>query len=115
VVKRKRNGTFMIGDLRSNVLSWQDRVSCSNHPAVDRSKNDPSIQSFLYLTSFACAEVKEHTWGYEVRWSDVRYRHRKQYPFVAVLMMDLNYKTVGSYVGWLSDKRLEKRLRMNTY
>lgn len=115
VVKRKHNGSFMIGDLRSNSLRWQDRVSCSDHPAVDRSKNDPAIQSFLYLTNFACADVKEHTWGYEVRWSDVRYRHRKQYPFVAVLMMDLDYKTVGSYVGWLSDKRLEKRLRMNTY
>ncbi|MBD3920191.1 metal-dependent hydrolase [Paenibacillus sp. PR3] len=115
VVKRKHNGVFMIGDLRTNALRWQDCVACSDHPAVDRSKNDPSIQSFLYLTSFACADVKVHTWGYEVRWSDVRYRHRKQYPFVAVLMMDHDYKTVGSYVGWLSDKRLEKRLRMNTY
>lgn len=115
VVKRQKDGSFMIGDLRRNHLRWLDRVSCSSHPAVEKSKNDPSIQSFLYLTSFACADVKEHSWGYEVRWSDVRYRHRKQYPFVAVLMMDMDYKTVGSYVGWLSDKRLEKRLRMNTY
>ncbi|MWC29529.1 metal-dependent hydrolase [Paenibacillus sp. MMS18-CY102] len=115
VVKRKHDGSFVIGDLRNKQLRWLDRATCSNHPAVDRSKNDPSIQSFLYLTSFACAEVKEHDWGYEVRWSDVRYRHRKQYPFVAVLMMDKNYKTVGSYVGWLSDERLAKRLRMNTY
>jgi inner membrane protein len=29
--------------------------------------------------------------------------------------MDSEYKTLGSYVGWLSDDRLQKRLRMNTY
>ncbi|GFN31209.1 metal-dependent hydrolase [Paenibacillus xylaniclasticus] len=115
VVKKKKDGSFVIGDLRSNHLRWLHQVNCSSHPAVEKSKNDPSIASFLYITSFACADVKEHSWGYEVRWSDVRYRHRKQYPFVAVLMMDKDFKTVGSYVGWLSDKRLEKRLRMNTY
>lgn len=47
--------------------------------------------------------------------ADVRYRHRQQYPFMATLLMDKDYKTLASYVGWLSDERLEKRLRMNTY
>jgi len=50
-----------------------------------------------------------------VRWVDVRYRYRKQYPFVAVVLMDLNLAPLQSYVGWLSDDRLEKRLRMNSY
>ena len=43
------------------------------------------------------------------------FRHRKQYPFVAVVMMDREFKTLGSYIGWLSEERLQKRLRMNTY
>ncbi|QYR20537.1 metal-dependent hydrolase [Paenibacillus sp. sptzw28] len=115
VVKQRDDGSFIIGDFRRGKLRWVDRARCSEHPAVEQSKNDPSIQSFLYFTSFACAEVQEHSWGFEVRWSDVRYRHRKQYPFVGVLLMDSDYKTLGSYVGWLSDDRLQKRLRMNTY
>jgi len=115
VVKSQPDGTFIIGDLKRRTLRWIDQARCSTHPAVARSKNDPSIRAFLYFTSFACAEVREHSWGYEVRWSDVRYRHRKQYPFVGVLLMDSEYKTLGSYVGWLSDDRLQKRLRMNTY
>ncbi|RXZ84270.1 metal-dependent hydrolase [Paenibacillaceae bacterium] len=115
VVKQLKDGSFVIGDLKNQRVRWLDRARCDDHPAVNQSKNDPAIQSFLYLTSFACAEVKEYSWGYEVRWSDVRYRHRKQYPFVAVLMLDLDYRTIGSYVGWLSDDRLKKRLRMNTY
>lgn len=115
VVKQLANGSFVVGDLRNGELNWHDQVSCSDHPAVSRSKNDPAIRSFLYFTKFACAEVKEHHWGYEVRWCDVRYRHRKQYPFVAVVLMNQEYQTVGSYVGWLSEDRLMKRLRMNSY
>lgn len=115
VVKRRENGRFFIGDYRQGKLRWIDEAQCASHPAIDKSRNDPSIRAFLYFTSFACADVQEHSWGYEVRWSDVRYRHRKQYPFVGVLLMDKEFKTLGSYVGWLSDERLQKRLRMNTY
>ncbi|MFD0960405.1 metal-dependent hydrolase [Paenibacillus chungangensis] len=115
IVKQTADGTFHVGNLRRNHLSWLDTVKCDDHPAVEKSKSDPAIRSFLYFTSFACAEVIEHGWGYEVRWCDVRYRHRKQYPFVAVLLMDKKYQTLGSYVGWLSDERLMKRLRMDTY
>ncbi|MBO7745171.1 metal-dependent hydrolase [Paenibacillus sp. MWE-103] len=115
VVKRRPDGHFFIGDFRQGKLRWIDSARCEDHPAIDKSRNDPSIRAFLYFTSFACADVQEHPWGYEVRWSDVRYRHRKQYPFVGVLLMDKEHKTLGSYVGWLSDERLQKRLRMNTY
>lgn len=100
VVKQRADGSYVIGDLKhGSKLRWVDSARCSDHPAVEQSMNDRSIQSFLSFTSFACAEVKEHSWGYEVRWSDVRYRHRKQYPFVGVLLMDSEYKTLGSYVG----------------
>ncbi|AJY75736.1 metal-dependent hydrolase [Paenibacillus beijingensis] len=115
VVKRMKDGSFRVGDFRGGKLKWADFASCSDHPAVEISKRDVSIQAFLHFTSYASAEVLEHSWGYEVRWADVRYRRRKQYPMVGVLVMDSDYKTLGSYVGWLSDERLQKRLRMNTY
>jgi len=115
IVKQSADGAFVIGELRGRQLQWMDKVRCSSHPAVEMSKNDSGVKAFLYFTSFACADVLEHSWGYEVRWSDVRYRYRKQYPFVAVLLMNKQYETVGSYVGWLSDERIMKRLRMDTY
>lgn len=115
VVKARPDSSFDIGIWNNKQLQWVDHATCSDHPAAKHSKNDASIKAFLYFTSYACAEVKEYEWGYEVRWVDVRYRHRKQYPFVAVLVMDKDYKTLSSYVGWLSDERLRKRLRMNTY
>ncbi|OXM13098.1 metal-dependent hydrolase [Paenibacillus herberti] len=115
IVKQLQDGAFRIGDLRKGKLTWNGFARCQEHPAIEQSKFDASVKAFLYFTSFSCSEVTEHSWGYEVRWFDVRYRYRKQYPFVAVVVMDLDYKTLGSYVGWLSDERLQKRLRMNTY
>ncbi|MFS0727159.1 metal-dependent hydrolase [Paenibacillus sp. 1P07SE] len=115
VLKEMNDGSYHVGSLKHGRLTWLDHVHCADHPAVEQSKTDPSIAAFLYFTSFACAQVIEHSWGVEVRWSDVRYRHRKQYPFVAVLLMDHKSHTLGSFVGWLSDDRLQKRLRMNTY
>lgn len=115
LIKTMTDGSYAIGEWNGRKVAWLDVARCSDHPAVAHSRSDSSVQAFLYLTSFACAEVKEFSWGYEVRWADVRYRHRKQYPFMATLMMDKDYKTLASYVGWLSDERLQKRLRMNTY
>jgi inner membrane protein len=115
VVKRKSNGIYVVGEMRNGSLKWIDEIKCADHPAVEASKKHEDIQSLLYFSSFACAEYKEHSWGYEVRWADVRYRHRKQYPFVAVLLMDHNLNPLDSYVGWVSDSRLEKKMRVDTY
>lgn len=115
VVKRCADGCYSLGEWRGRALKWVDRVGCARHPAVEASKNHPDIASFLYFSSFSCAEMKEHGWGYEVRWMDVRYRHRKQYPFVAVLLLDRNLEPLDSYIGWVSEARLEKKLRVDAY
>ncbi|WJH32222.1 metal-dependent hydrolase [Paenibacillus aurantius] len=114
VVKRRHDGTYVIGDYRNEKLRWIDRVSCHSHPAIDASRRHPDVAAFLYFSSFACAEVRELENGYEVRWADVRYRHRKQYPFVAVLRMDRDYTPLYSYVGWKSESRIEKKLSADT-
>lgn len=113
VVKRRADHTYAIGDYKQMTLKWLDNVSCACHPAVEASRSHPDIAAFLYFSSFACAELKEHSWGYEVRWADVRYRHRKQYPFVAALLLDRDLKPIDSYVGWLSESRLHKKLGLN--
>ncbi len=115
VLKYKGNGCYALGELKNEKLQWIDQVTCSDHPAAEASKTHPDIASFLYFSSFACAEVKQHRWGYEVRWADVRYRHRKQYPFVAVLLCDHQMRPMDSYVGWLSDTRLEKKMHVNSH
>ncbi|CAM4347428.1 metal-dependent hydrolase [Paenibacillus tarimensis] len=115
IVKRRSDGGFAIGHLKGRTLTWMENVRSAEHPAVEASKQHADVKAFLYFTSFTYVEVRSYEWGYEVRWSDVRFRYRKQYPFVAVVVMDKDYVTLGSYIGWLSEKRLEKRLRLNSY
>ncbi|CAH0118314.1 MULTISPECIES: metal-dependent hydrolase [unclassified Paenibacillus] len=115
VVKTKPDRSYMIGKFHPNQLEWIEHVTCSDHPAVSESKQDECVQAMLHLSSYACAEVKKTRVGYVVRWSDVRFRHRRQFPFVAVVMMDKEFQPLESYVGWINDKRIEKRLRLNSY
>jgi len=115
LVRISTDCTYGIGEWNHGKIKWHDVLKCDEHPAIDASKQHADVQAFLSVTPFPCGHVKPRTWGYEVRWVDVRYRYRKQYPFVAVVLMDMNLHPLQSYVGWLSDERLEKRLRMNTY
>ncbi|MCR8645309.1 metal-dependent hydrolase [Paenibacillus sp. N1-5-1-14] len=110
IVKILMDGTYEVGELRGGLLRWIEKVESDTHKAVEVSKQHPDVQALLYFSSYTAAELTVHPWGYEVRWADIRYRHRKQYPFVAVLLMDKEYQTISSYVGWLSDSKLEKRL-----
>ncbi|SEU20002.1 metal-dependent hydrolase [Paenibacillus sp. NFR01] len=109
VVKAKPDGTYNVGQLNNSKLEWFKHAVCSDHPAVEHSKSHPDIQAFLYFTSYAVADVEELPSGYIVRWGDVRYLHRKQFPFVAVLVMDHNYRALNTYVGWLSSDKLDER------
>ncbi|MFC5405648.1 metal-dependent hydrolase [Cohnella soli] len=115
VVRTSSDCTYGMGEWDKGKLKWIDVMKCDDHPAIEASKQHKDVQAFLSVTPFPCGHVKQQTWGYEVRWVDVRYRYRKQYPFVSVVLMDLNMNPLQSYVGWLSEDRLEKRLRMNTY
>ncbi|MNI10362.1 hypothetical protein D3C73_634720 [compost metagenome] len=113
VVKAKTDGSYTIGLLNSGRLEWFKHAVCSTHPAVEHSKSHPDIKAFLYFTSYAVAEVEELPSGYIVRWGDVRYLHRKQFPFVAVLVMDNQYHPLNTYVGWLSSEKLDERFAMD--
>jgi inner membrane protein len=113
IVKRKPDGRYVLGEFKNKRIKWVDEVKSDEHPAVEASKKHKDIAAFLYFSSFACADLRCHDWGYEVFWADVRYRHRKQYPFVAVLLLDNEMKPMESYVGWVSDSRLGKKLRVN--
>ncbi|GAB6988024.1 metal-dependent hydrolase [Paenibacillus pini] len=114
IVKALPDGSYDIGVMNNHVLEWRKHEVSTQHPAVEHSKLHPDVKAFLYFTSFAVAEVEHLSWGYIVRWADVRYRHRRQYPFVAVIVMDKQFQTINNYVGWLSHKKMEERLSIHT-
>ncbi|TVX87094.1 metal-dependent hydrolase [Paenibacillus agilis] len=110
LVKKCKNGVFRVGQLHKNrVVSWTETAKCDEHPAVEASKSETVVKTFQYFTRYGCATVQPTGYGFVVRWVDVRYRHRKQYPFVAVVMMNAQYETLDTYIGWLSEEKLYKR------
>lgn len=113
-VVKKTPGGFRLGELRHGRLSWLDSVHCDDHPAIEASRRHPDIAAFLSFSPYVCAEVRHHDWGYEVRWADIRARHRKTYPFVAVLLLDRRMEPLDCYVGWISERRMAKRLGPGT-
>jgi inner membrane protein len=100
-----------IGEIRNQTIEWTGFISRSdeNHPATKRSKESTAISSFLYFTSYGYPQVQEREAGYEVKWLDVRYYHKKQFPFIAMALLDHNYKITHSFVGWLSEKQVQKK------
>lgn len=77
-------------------------------------KKNYKVQAFLSFTSFAHVEVREHDFGYEVRWYDLRYRakHSGHYMFVAVVYVDKTQTIRDSFVGWIhrGEEQLTKKL-----
>ncbi|MGD8192004.1 metal-dependent hydrolase [Brevibacillus ginsengisoli] len=81
---------------------------------VALAKTDEKVQAFLSFTSYAHVEVREHHFGYEVRWSDLRYRSKNSghYMFVAVVYIDKTMAIRDSFVGWIhrGEEQLAKKM-----
>lgn len=101
-----------MGEIRSGKLLWTGQFTTRdlNHPATLHSKKAEAIDAFLSFTRHGYPQVIEHSFGYEVRWLDVRYHHKKHFPFIAVAILDTNYEVLHSFVGWMSEGQLEKKI-----
>ncbi len=77
-------------------------------------KSNYKVQAFLSFTSYAHVEVREHDFGYEVRWFDLRYRAKNlgHYMLVAVVYIDKSEQVRDSFVGWIhrGEEQLAKKL-----
>lgn len=101
-----------MGEIRGGKLLWTGQFTTRdlNHPATLHSKKAEAIDAFLSFTRHGYPQVIEHSFGYEVRWLDVRYHHKKHFPFIAVAILDTNYEVLHSFVGWMSEGQLEKKI-----
>ncbi|WP_046215856.1 metal-dependent hydrolase [Paenibacillus wulumuqiensis] len=113
VVHAKKDGSYRIGWYSPDKLIWIDSIQSMSHPAIEASRNHRDIRALLYFSSYTVSEVEKTSNGYIVRWADVRYRHRRQYPFVAVVVMDENFNAIDSYVGWLSPDKMNDRISLH--
>jgi inner membrane protein len=102
-----------MGEIRQGQIKWTGELSTKDlqHPAAIHSKEAEAISSFLSFTSFGYPIVYSRSYGYEVRWFDVRYHHKKNFPFVAVALLDHQLNLIDSFVGWISEEQLDKKVQ----
>lgn len=105
-VARAKNGVIYL-------LDTFERCPVPAHPAIEAAKQDENLAAFLSFSPVYRWEVNEYSDHYEVRFTDLRYRSKGYYPFVAVVQLDLRFQIVSSYTGWIfSEGKLRKKLEL---
>jgi inner membrane protein len=105
-VGRAKNGTI-------HILDTFEKCPLPNHPIIEAAKKDENVSAFLSFSPVYRWEINEYDDHYEVRFTDLRYRSKGYYPFVAVVQLDLDFNIVSSYTGWIfSEGKLRKKLEL---
>ncbi|ANB61409.1 metal-dependent hydrolase [Anoxybacteroides amylolyticum] len=105
-VARAKNGAI-------HLLDTFERCPVPAHPAIEVAKRDENLAAFLSFSPVYRWEVNEYNDHYEVRFTDLRYRSKGYYPFVAVVQLDRDLKIISSYTGWIfSEGKLRKKLEL---
>lgn len=102
-----------IGEIRNKQLIWTGYISkgALSHPVVQKTKEAEAVDAFLSFTSYGYPVIYERSFGYEVRWLDVRYHYKKHFPFVAVAFLDKEHHIHDAFVGFMGEQLLKKRAR----
>lgn len=103
---------FNIGVIANNKLEWlESKIKTDSQKIIEASKKDKKVQAFLHVTSYAYQEWKKTSFGYEVRFTDLRYRFNNHYPFLAIVLLDESLKIIDSYAGWVyKEKKINKKI-----
>jgi inner membrane protein len=111
LIKQHACGAYTTGEWKNGQLLWVGRSACETTPEIESSRMHPDVAAFLYFSRMPCAKIEYGHLAVTVYWLDMRYQHRKQYPFLAVVRYNANMEPRFSYVGWTSIENLRKRLK----
>lgn len=105
---------FYVGIVEHGHIQLMDefeRVNLPKSDILDLARKDKNISAFLSFSPVYRWEINEYEHFTEVRFTDLRYRSKGYYPFVAVVQIDENNQITNSYTGWIfSEDKLQKKL-----
>lgn len=98
-----------------SILDVYNRKPLPKSPIMEAVKKDENISAFLSFSPAYRWEVNPKKNGYEVRFVDLRYRSKGDYPFIAVAYLDHDLRITHSYTGWVyNTNRLKRKLKPQT-
>ncbi|WP_028391257.1 metal-dependent hydrolase [Bacillus cihuensis] len=74
------------------------------------SMNNSLVTDFLSSTDYAYPFVEKKKNGTFVYWKDLRFRHNKFFPYLAVVFISAELKNTASYTGWVSSLKKYKKV-----
>lgn len=105
---------FYVGTVENGHIQINDsfrKVPLPDTEAFKAAKRDKNIAAFLAFSPVYHWEVIENNEYTEIRFTDLRYRSKGYYPFIAVVQMDEQLNIINSYTGWVfSEKTLQNKL-----
>lgn len=109
----KESKQTRLGEIRNGTIRWKCQLShrYKDHPAVRTSRKTSAVDAFLNFTSYDYVRVYPRSFGYEVRWIDVRYYYKNHFPFTAIAFIDPHHRILDSFVGWVTPQKLEEMTR----
>jgi len=113
----KTDSSWHVGEVSGHEVTVLDTFAIKpESEMILAAKKDHKVQAFLSFTRYAHVEVREQSFGYEVKWFDLRYRARfpgkSHYMFVAVVCLDKQLQVRDSFTGWIhrGEEQLAKKL-----
>ncbi|WP_044749497.1 metal-dependent hydrolase [Bacillus alveayuensis] len=113
IVVKTKNEFYVAHAIRGDIdiLDRFERKPLPNNELMEAAKKDHNIDAFLSFSPIYRWEIAEYEDFVEVRFTDLRYRSKQYYPFVAVCHLDYDQQIIRSYTGWIfSEKSLRKKL-----
>lgn len=105
---------YYVGTVENGHIQLMDefqRIPVPKTDIIEIAKQDKNLEAFLSFSPVYRWEIIESERFTEVRFTDLRYRSKGYYPFVAVVQIDSNMEIKNSYTGWIfSEQKLQKKL-----
>lgn len=99
--------TYQVGSIIGKNIKWVHHFEKHNPNCeiIKASLTDKNVQHFLANSKHVHALYFPTSSGSEVRWIDLRFRHRDHYPYMAVVKLDQAKNILASYTGWVHHSR----------
>ncbi|MUV38710.1 uncharacterized protein JNUCC1_02564 [Lentibacillus sp. JNUCC-1] len=105
-----------VNDGHIEIVDTFDRKPLPDTPIMRLAQTDKNIAAFLSFSPVYRWVINEYGDFTEVRFTDLRYRARDRYPFVAVVQINTNGEITSSYTGWIySEHKLRNKLYISDY
>lgn len=107
--------SIRLGEVKKGEIHWSETLLNvkNDHPAIESAKQHRDIQNFLYFSRYAYVDVDETDFGYEVRFIDLRYRKKKNFPLLATIYLSQKLEPIDCYVGWKKEQKVSKKLKLS--